>query len=58
MSEIMEKNKDSIELQSNSKRPRIKIDLANLPRDLSLRKIKSVIIILVIEIKYEKHIYK
>jgi hypothetical protein len=53
----MEKN-DSIDLQSNSKRPRIEVDLVNLPGDPCFRKKKSVIIILVIEAKFEEHIYK
>jgi hypothetical protein len=34
----MKKNNDSIKLQSNSKRPRNEINLANLPRDSCLRK--------------------
>jgi hypothetical protein len=34
----MKKNNDSIELESNSKRPRIEVDLTNLPGDPSLRK--------------------
>jgi hypothetical protein len=34
----MKKNNDSIKLQSNSKRPRVEVDLANLPRNPSLRK--------------------
>ena len=54
----MEKNNDFIELQSNFKRPRVEVNLTNLPRDPNLRKKKGVIIILVIEIKYKKHIYK
>jgi hypothetical protein len=32
------KNNNSIELQSNSKRARIEVDLANLTTDLCLRK--------------------
>jgi hypothetical protein len=58
----MEKNNDSIDLQSNSKRPRVEVDLANLTEDPCFRKKKkkkkSVIIILVIEIKSKEHIYK
>jgi hypothetical protein len=34
----MKKNNDSIKLQSNSKRPRVEVDLTNLPRDPSLGK--------------------
>jgi hypothetical protein len=34
----MENNNDSIELQSNSKRARVEVDLANLPQDPCLRK--------------------
>jgi hypothetical protein len=34
----MENNNDSIELQSNSKRACVKVDLANLPIDPCLRK--------------------
>ena len=34
----MKKNTDSIKLQSNSKRSRVKVDLANLPKDSCLRK--------------------
>ena len=34
----MKKNNDSIKLQSNSKRPSVEVDLANLPRDPCLRK--------------------
>jgi hypothetical protein len=33
VSEIIEKNNDSINLQSNSKQPRVKVNLANLPGD-------------------------
>ena len=29
----MKKNNDSIKLQSNSKQPRVEVDLANLPGD-------------------------
>ena len=29
----MKKNNDSIELESNSKQPRVEVDLTNLPRD-------------------------
>ena len=36
----MKKNNDFIELESNSKRPRVEVDLANLLRDPSLRKKK------------------
>jgi hypothetical protein len=36
----MKKNNNSIKLQSNSKRPRVEVDLANLPRDHCLRKKK------------------
>ena len=53
----MEKNNDSIDLQSNSKQPRIDVDLANLTGDPFFRK-KGVIIILVIETKSEEYIYK
>jgi RNase P/RNase MRP subunit p30 len=45
---------DSIELQS-SKRVRVEVDLANLLVDPCLRK-KFLIIILMIEIKFEEHI--
>ena len=49
----MEKNNNSIDFQSNSKRPSVEIDLENLPKDPNLRKkYICVIIILVIEIKY------
>jgi hypothetical protein len=34
-------NNDSIELQSNSKRARIEVDLANLPTDPCLQKKKK-----------------
>jgi hypothetical protein len=34
----MKKNNDSIELESNYKRPRVEVDLTNLPGDPSLRK--------------------
>jgi hypothetical protein len=54
----MKKNNDSIELESNFKRPRIEVDLTNLPGDPNLRKKKCVISILVTEIKYEEHFYK
>jgi hypothetical protein len=54
----MKKNNDSIELESNSKRPRVEVDLINLPGDPSLRKKKGVIIILMIKTKYENHFYK
>jgi hypothetical protein len=53
----MKKNNDSIKVQSNSKRPCVEVDLANLPRDPSLRK-KFAIIIIVIEAKFEEHTYK
>jgi hypothetical protein len=49
----MKKNNDSIELESNYKRLRVEVDLTNLPGDPSLRKKKCVIIILVMETKYE-----
>jgi hypothetical protein len=48
---------DSIELQSNSKRARIEVNIANLSIDHSLRK-KILTTILVIETKVEEHIYK
>jgi hypothetical protein len=51
----MKKNNDSIKVESNSKRPHVEVNLTNLPEDLSLRKKKSVIIIIVIETKYEDH---
>jgi hypothetical protein len=35
----MKNNNDFINLQSNSKRPRVEVDLANLPIDPCLRKI-------------------
>jgi hypothetical protein len=38
LSKNMENNNDSIELQSNSKRARVEVDLANLPIDPCLRK--------------------
>jgi hypothetical protein len=34
----MKKNNDSIKFQSNSKRPRVEVDLANLSKDPYLRK--------------------
>jgi hypothetical protein len=34
----MKKNNDSIEVESNSKQPRVEVDLVNLPEDHSLRK--------------------
>ena len=37
----MEKNNDSIELQSNSKRSHIEVNLVNLPGDPCLRKRKG-----------------
>jgi phenylpyruvate tautomerase PptA (4-oxalocrotonate tautomerase family) len=55
--EIMKKNNDSIEFQSNFKRLRIEEDLTNLLENHCLKK-KSAIIILVIEIKSEEYIYK
>ena len=68
MFEIMEKNNDSIDLQSNSKQPRVEVDLANLLGDPCFRerererkkkkKKKLVIIILVIKTKFEKYICK
>jgi hypothetical protein len=36
----MKKNNDSIEVESNSKRPRVEVNLTNLPGDPSLRKKK------------------
>jgi hypothetical protein len=50
----MEKNNDSIELQSNSKRPHIEVDLVNLPGNPCLKKKKkNAIIILVTETKFK-----
>jgi hypothetical protein len=37
----MKKNNDSIKLESNSKRPCVEVDLANLPGDPSLKKEKK-----------------
>jgi hypothetical protein len=37
----MKKNNDSIELESNSKRSRFEVNLANLPEDPNLRKKKK-----------------
>ena len=55
----MKKNNDSIELESNSKQHHVKVNLTNLLRDPSLRKNeKGVIIILMIETKYDEHLYK
>jgi len=55
---IIKNNSNSFELQSNSKRARIEIDLVNLPRDPCLRKKKIMTTIRVIEIKFEEHMYK
>jgi hypothetical protein len=51
-------NNDSIEVQSNSKRARIEVDLVDLPNDPCFRKKKFMITILVIETTFEEHIYK
>ena len=50
---LWRKKNNSIDLQSNSKRPRVEVDLANLPGDPYLRKKKGVIIIIVIETKFK-----
>jgi hypothetical protein len=50
-------NNDSIELQSNSKRARIEVNLANLPTEHCLKK-KKLITILVVETTFKEHIYK
>jgi hypothetical protein len=51
-------NNDSIELQLNSKRVRIEVDLANVSTGPYLRKKKIMITILVTETTFEEHIYK